>query len=568
MRDTISVKTSYPKQISAGKLSAKWSADGNRVLRYYFDITHNGLALHKDVTAPELGILENKVTALLLSWDKKWEAELGKRNSMAGKDLAEETMIAAEAKRDTLRNVLEATLDVNDEVDWDDLKNTEKFKKVYFSTPRPKEPARPIPPTMPEITFFQKLFGKSAQIISRYEQSMEAHDQRVAQEGRQHLDVLATWEEQKATWDDKQESLKRQFLTKQVETNKNVDDLRQRWEAGEVEAIVEHANLVLENSEYPGLLTKNFDIAYQEESGTILVEYELLDPEKLPLIKTVRFVAKTGELKETHISLKEAKSLFDDLAYQICLRTIHELLEADTRNFLKKVVFNGVTDTVDKRTGQNVRSTIMSILVDRDEFLNLDLARVDPKSCFKSLKGVSASSLAALAPIPPIMEINREDRRFIDARDVDLSAVSGTNLAAMNWEEFEHLVRQVFESEFSARGGEVKVTQSSSDGGVDAIAFDPDPISGGKIVIQAKRYTKTVGVSAVRDLYGTVLNEGASKGILVTTADFGPDAHRFASGKPITLMSGSNLLHLLGKHGTRATIDIAAARLEMGLSSK
>jgi len=125
-------------------------------------------------------------------------------------------------------------------------------------------------------------------------------------------------------------------------------------------------------------------------------------------------------------------------------------------------------------------------------------------------------------------------------------------------------VREVFEQEFSSRGGEVRVTQASRDGGVDAIAFDPDPISGGKIVIQAKRYTRTVGVSAVRDLYGTVLNEGASKGILVTTADYGPDAYQFANGKPITLMSGSNLLHLMQKHGHRARIDVKAAREAMG----
>ena len=35
----------------------------------------------------------------------------------------------------------------------------------------------------------------------------------------------------------------------------------------------------------------------------------------------------------------------------------------------------------------------------------------------------------------------------------------------------------------------------------------------GKTVIQAKRYVNTVDVSAVRDLYGTVHNEGASRGI-------------------------------------------------------
>ena len=59
---------------------------------------------------------------------------------------------------------------------------------------------------------------------------------------------------------------------------------------------------------------------------------------------------------------------------------------------------------------------------------------------------------------------------------------------------------------------QVKLTQSSRDGGVDAIAFDPDPVRGGKIAIQAKRYTNVVGVSAARDLFGTVMNEGAMKG--------------------------------------------------------
>src|SRR5439155_853555 len=134
------------------------------------------------------------------------------------------------------------------------------------------------------------------------------------------------------------------------------------------------------------------------------------------------------------------------------------------------------------------------------------------------------------------------------------------NIAAMDWEDFEHLIRELFEKEFSQNGGEVKVTRASRDGGVDAVAFDPDPIRGGKIVIQAKRYTNTVGVSAVRDLYGTVHNEGAIKGILVTTADYGPDAYEFAKDKPLTLLNGSNLLHLLAEHGHRAKIDLREAK--------
>ena len=139
------------------------------------------------------------------------------------------------------------------------------------------------------------------------------------------------------------------------------------------------------------------------------------------------------------------------------------------------------------------------------------------------------------------------------------------NLASMSWEDFEHLIRELFEKEFRQNGGECRVTRASRDGGVDAIAFDPDPIRGGKIVIQAKRYTKTVGVSAVRDLYGTVLNEGANKGILVTTADYGPDSYAFARDKPITLLNGANLLHLLAVHGHSAKIDLQAARISLGL---
>ena len=79
-------------------------------------------------------------------------------------------------------------------------------------------------------------------------------------------------------------------------------------------------------------------------------------------------------------------------------------------------------------------------------------------------------------------------------------------------------------------------------------------------MIQAKRYTRTVDVSAVRDLYGTVMNEGANRGILITTASYGPDAYEFANGKPISLVDGPNLLLMLQRHGKKFKIDLEEAR--------
>jgi restriction system protein len=223
-------------------------------------------------------------------------------------------------------------------------------------------------------------------------------------------------------------------------------------------------------------------------------------------------------------------------------------------------VFNGFVNFIDPSNGKESSACIVSVLASRDEFSGLNLDQVDPRACFKALKGVGSAKLYGMAAVAPLMRINREDSRFISGAEVMESVNHGTNIAAIGWEDFEFLIREIFEKEFSKNGGEVKVTRASRDGGVDAVAFDPDPIRGGKIVIQAKRYTNTVGVSAVRDLYGTVMNEGATKGILVTTASYGPDAYAFAKDKPLTLLDGGNLLYLLQQHGHRAYINLAEAK--------
>ena len=156
--------------------------------------------------------------------------------------------------------------------------------------------------------------------------------------------------------------------------------------------------------------------------------------------------------------------------------------------------------------------------------------------------------------------LNKDDRRIVQERDVAQDLEPEANIAAMPWEDFEHLVRQLFEWEFGRSGVEVKVFRLSRDHGVDAVMYDPDPLRGGKYVLQAKRYTRPVDVAAVRDLYGTVVNEGANRGILVTTSSFGPNSYHFAKDKPISLVDGPNLITMLQKHGHRYRIDLEEAR--------
>ncbi|MEH7343534.1 hypothetical protein V7122_06630 [Bacillus sp. JJ1532] len=67
-------------------------------------------------------------------------------------------------------------------------------------------------------------------------------------------------------------------------------------------------------------------------------------------------------------------------------------------------------------------------------------------------------------PIAPRIQINQEDSRFTASYNVVDSLDETVNLAAMDWEDFEHLIRELFEKEFNQTGGEVKIIQASRDG--------------------------------------------------------------------------------------------------------
>ncbi len=561
----IQVSSKYLKSIKLGQLEAKSSADGSRILRYYVNFWHNELNLHKDLSAPELYLLQGKVDALMSDWDKKYETYLTKTKLVASKEEAETATVEAQSQLDQLNQILSHTLIVDDRIDWDSLKKKETYKRKSFSTPPPKLIEYNKPEKQwPSISIWDRIFGKAKKKLAAADEqhiaTLNSWEEKNLSAFRKHEADTNTWMQLKDQFEAAETLAKNNFDEEQQAYNAKVDQLADGVSKGDTNSVIEHASLVLELSDYDDLFEKSYQIEYQPEDKILLVQYELPSPDKIPTLKQVRFVASTREMKETHISDREKKSNFDAVCYQICLRTIHELFEADENANIQKILFNGTTSYIDRTTGQDATACIMSVLVDREKFMSIDLGRIDPKACFKNLKGVSAASLAALAAIPPVIEMNRDDRRFIEGRNTIDAIDYATNLAAMDWGDFEHLVRELFEKEFASRGGEVKVTQSSSDGGVDAVAFDPDPITGGKFVIQAKRYTRTVGVSAVRDLFGTMQHEGASRGILVTTADYGPDAYKFASEKPITLLSGSNLLHLLEKHGYNAKIDIREAR--------
>jgi len=323
------------------------------------------------------------------------------------------------------------------------------------------------------------------------------------------------------------------------------------------EDVLKRIDFILNDIKFPASFPKLWDSDYDTDQSIAIVEIGLPDVVHTQIFKEVEL--KSGITNKT-LTKKEIQEYVPKIHPAIMLRVAYEIFQNDENEVIKLLVLNGLVEYDNPATGMPTKTYTASLAVNRNQILELNLSKLDPLAAFLNLKGKSAGTLIDIIPVTPILSLDRKDKRFIVTKEVIDNLSNETNLASMDWQDFESLIAELFQKEFAEKNAEVKVTQSSRDRGVDAIIFDPDVIKGGKFVIQAKRYTKTVDVSAVRDLCAVVKKEGASRGILVTTSNYGADAYTFAQNEPITLLNGSELLGLLAKHGYKFRINIAEAR--------
>lgn len=449
---------------------------------------------------------------------------------------------------DGLQGLLAHTLRVDDRVSFSSLRNRIPFE--VFKLPAELAPkAAPTEPSVPALTWTQKLIpGASSRYARTVELAKTEHAKKLAEHQRAEDAKAAA----AAKARDDYEKRKAAYEGEQQRRNAEVDDFEADYKAKDVDAVVAYNEMVLARSEYPEEgFPQNFRLAYNTSSDELVVEYELPLSSVIPMEAEYKYVKTRDEIESKARKPADVKKLYQDVVASVALRTLHELFEADQANALSLVTFTGVLDTVDPASGRETRVPVISVRAPKADFERLRLDKVDKVACLRSLGAHVSGRPDELQAVKPIVEFNMVDKRFIEQGDALSTLESRPNLMDLTPSEFEVLVSNLF----GKMGLETKLTRSSKDGGVDAVAFDARPVLGGKVVIQAKRYRDTVGVSAVRDLYGTMLNEGASKGILVCTSGYGIDAYNFSKDKPLELIDGGGLLYLLREHaGTHARI--------------
>jgi restriction system protein len=439
-----------------------------------------------------------------------------------------------------IQSLLSTSLQVDDFIDVDSLKQAPQLPVWQHGH---LEIAEPIPDPaqyrVPAPSGMGKLFGGK-----QHRQAVEAAQTAYEQACNQHAEreqVRVAALQQARTSFDATTAAANAAAEKQ---HQEIDAFQAALASGDQDAVVTYFEMVLRASSYPETFPQAFKLAYVPASRQIVLEFEFPPLEVVPAVKTYRYVKSQDSVTETARPATQIRALYSSALAQTTLRTLHELFEADRGRFLDVIVFNGMLQSIDPGTGLPIHPCLITVRTTQEVFAELDLSNVDPTACLKHLSASVSANPAELAPVRPVLEFSMVDPRFVAETDVLSELDRRPNLMELSPTEFESLIQNLF----TKMGLDTKQTRPSRDGGVDCVAYDTRAILGGKVVIQAKRYKNPVGVSAVRDLYGTVLNEGAAKGILVTTSSYGRGSYEFANDKPLELLDGANLLALLADH--------------------
>jgi restriction system protein len=441
-----------------------------------------------------------------------------------------------------LEGLFSGSLTVNDLLDFESLKEAvqlPQFEPGALAVPEPAPDPSGFRP--PALSSSQRLIpGAKQRYLARFEAGREQYDAAVQSHQLHETERLSQLERARAEHQRAVEVIEIRLARQHAE----VEAFRAAFAAGEPSAVVEYFALVLERSHYPEGFQQDFKLAYIPESRQLVIQYGLPGFGVVPAVAEYRYVRSGDKITQKACSVRERQDRYKRVVSAVTVRTLHEVFESDRSEIAETIVFNGHVDTINDATGKQEYPCVITLMTTRQSFMDRDFARIDPLACLLDLSASVSKNPAELAPVRPVLEFDMVDPRFVAEADVLSGLDQRPNLMELKPGEFESLITNLF----AKMGLETRQTQASRDGGVDCVAFDNRPVFGGKVIIQAKRYKNTVPVSAIRDLFGSVHNEGASKGILVTTSGFGRASFEFAKDKPLELLSGSNLLYLLKVH--------------------
>ncbi len=324
---------------------------------YQATIENTYLGIQKVIKGATEDEVHEKAAKQIEIWERKEERGRKKDAIIDLQKQFEEASSDLEKQIASYTNILKHTLSIDDKIDWEGNKIPEQFTKILYKENYfynvPKESF------LDSIFFWRK--SKRLKMLANAEQEFA-----------------------KAQFEFDKEKTDYEYEAKIY--NQELLEFKKAFESGEEEAIVEYVTKVLNDSEYLPDMVRDFEINYNKDSKSLLIDYSLPAPDDVPNTKELKFVKTAKEIRDVSFKKGEFESFYNGIISQIALRTMHEVFESVYTNAIDTIIFNGMTSTTDKTTGQTIEPYILSVLTNREQFEAINLSKIDPIACLNALE--------------------------------------------------------------------------------------------------------------------------------------------------------------------------------------
>jgi restriction system protein len=331
------------------------------------------------------------------------QAEVAELNAALSESLAE------------IDGLLAATLDVDDWVDLEQLRITSvdhpafdpgELGRPVAPPPAPQYPPQPVWHEPPPPQGLSGAFGgrkkheeararawaeyqERCQSLTEHANAAHAAYQRELARCKQLEDErVAKLAAARSRYDDEC----RQRETEAAEHNAHLDRLINELAFDVPWAIQEYVGIVLSNSVYPDCFPVEHDYRFELETRELTLTVRVPQPSSLPAVKEYRYVKARDEISASAMPKKEQKDRYASAVWQVALRTLHEVFEADRVGRIHSVALTVDTEHLDPATGRPAAVPLVIVGVARETFTGLDLAHVEQPATLAHLGAAMSRS--------------------------------------------------------------------------------------------------------------------------------------------------------------------------------
>lgn len=312
---------------------------------------------------------------------------------------------------DDLEELLAATIDVDDHIDLETLRkpsDTTPFDMPDLEIPlvapkRPKDTPEPtyVEPAKPKGFFGKKRKLEEARAIARqtHETQKAEWASRTAALEHKYAIELAAYEQAEAERVETLAAEKNRFRQELDDHNQSIDQFITNLSYGDAEAVQEYISLVVENSSYPDHFEVTHEFSFAPETAELRMSVTVPTPGSFPAIKAYKYVTTSDEICEVPMSQTEIRKRYASVLYQVAIRSLHEVFEADRRGLIRTISLEVGTEAQHPATGRLDFLPFVGVSVERDSFMAFDLSGLVPLATLKHLGAAISKDPVALVAV-------------------------------------------------------------------------------------------------------------------------------------------------------------------------